>query len=116
MTEQPWLTEPNEETFEAYGLKCLVLRQNVPGLGHLCGYVFLPGGHKFFEKDYDDIPVDVHGGLTYSDNYEGLWKVGFDCAHGGDRLPYALYDSGGTYKTFEWVKAETIRLAEQLSV
>ena len=57
------------------------------------GYVRVCEGHPFYGKEYDDIPVDVHRGLTYS-NYnesdgkyftEGYW-VGFDTAHYGDTL------------------------------
>ena len=30
------------------------------------GYVRIPEGHPYYEKTYDDIPVSVHGGLTFS--------------------------------------------------
>lgn len=63
------------------------------------GYVVLPKGHKFNGIDYDDIGVDVHGGLTFSecaDNLQhwdeitekdkGCWVVGFDTAHYHDNL------------------------------
>ncbi len=57
------------------------------------GYVRIPEGHPYYEKTYDDIPVDVHGGLTFSDHIfengkhfsDGYW-VGFDTAHYGDDL------------------------------
>jgi len=58
------------------------------------GYVCIPNGHPMYGVPYDDIPVDVHGGLTFS-NYSNeidwpevpkgdFWVVGFDCAHLGD--------------------------------
>lgn len=55
------------------------------------GYVRIPEGHEYYGKNYDDIPVNVHGGLTFSDNIfgdgkkfsDGYW-VGFDTAHYGD--------------------------------
>jgi len=55
------------------------------------GYVRITEGHPYYEKNYDDIPVDVHGGLTFSDNIfgdskhfsDGYW-IGFDTAHYGD--------------------------------
>ena len=55
------------------------------------GYVRIPEGHEYYEKTYDDIPVAVHGGLTFGDHIfensknfsDGYW-VGFDTAHYGD--------------------------------
>lgn len=55
------------------------------------GYVRIPEGHPYYEKNYDDIPVSVHGGLTFSNHVfedgeyfsDGYW-VGFDTAHYGD--------------------------------
>lgn len=49
---QPWKAEPDEEVFEAHGLKCKVRR--VTGLGHLCGYVGVPESHPWFGKSYSD--------------------------------------------------------------
>lgn len=84
------------------------------------GYVALPPGHKYHGVEYDDIPVDVHGGLTYSsiykknsmgdgfewpEDWEGHWIIGFDCAH--------AYDNLSTCPK-EFVEAEVQRLAEQL--
>ena len=56
------------------------------------GYVRIVEGHPFYGMNYMDIPVSVHGGLTFSehitnsDNWsDGFW-VGFDTAHSGDNL------------------------------
>lgn len=63
------------------------------------GYVVLDKGSKYDGADYNDIPIEAHGGLTFSgrvraedlDKFEGLdasdvgkWMVGFDTAHFGD--------------------------------
>lgn len=57
------------------------------------GYVAIPQGHPLFGVDYSDIEsIDIHGGLTYSADKlsaqpketEGMWIIGFDCAHYGD--------------------------------
>jgi len=47
-----------------------------------CGYVQIPKEHEFYNKDYDDIGIDCHGGLTYSsmENNNEYW-IGFDCNH-----------------------------------
>lgn len=74
------------------------------------GYVLLPKNHPFYNIDYDNINVYVHGGLTYSNlfkskefskwvenlefdgdvTYENFnffndyWMIGFDTSHLGD--------------------------------
>lgn len=84
------------------------------------GYVVIPEGHPMHGKHYNEIPVNVHGGLTFSesadnmdrerwlnlpDGVEGGWVVGFDTAHYGDKL----------YKwPKEKVERETKRLRLQL--
>lgn len=61
---------------------------------HPTAYVEIPEGHKLYGKHYDDIDIDVHGGLTYSDGYLGpikdknLWFIGWDYAHAGDYMGY----------------------------
>jgi hypothetical protein len=76
------------------------------------GYVLLPEIHPFYGKHYDDINVDIHRGLTFSnkfesknflkwieeyeidgdvtkDNYhifDNYWMIGFDTSHAGDSL------------------------------
>lgn len=70
------------------------------------GYVKLPKGHPYWGKDYDDIPVEVHGGLTFGEEDEnGFWVVGFDTAHHSDTR---------AYWTKERVEEETNNLREQL--
>ena len=120
-----WETEPDREEFVHAELPCLILRTP---LKQLCGYVGVPPSHPMYQKDYDDIDVVVHGGLTFShmggfdDRWrEGFWWVGFDCAHFGDYVPgidEALGTSRSrqeTYRNWAWVKAKTQRLAEQLA-
>jgi hypothetical protein len=64
------------------------------------GYVLLDKEHPWYEKHYDDIDVEVHGGLTFSekineqmiDNFKlspediGKWMIGFDTCHYQDTL------------------------------
>lgn len=59
--------------------------------GHRCGYVRIPENHPWHGKSCGDIPVECHGGLTFSKEFlteeigfaPGHW-IGFDCAHLGD--------------------------------
>jgi hypothetical protein len=86
-------------------------------LGWGNGYVVLPKGHPMHGRGYDDIPVDVHGGLTFAQAVEdtgyeelgeedaGGWIVGFDTAHWGDDQDTCDQD---------FVEEETVRLLEQL--
>lgn len=134
----PWQNEPDKRQWrdDATGLPCLIVRG--PS-GALCGYVGVPADHPMHGKDYDSVPVDVHGGLTFAskcshgaeesaichkvepDEPDDVWWLGFDCAHLGDVAP--KYDSrngrlgydGDTYKDIAYVERETVSLAAQLS-
>jgi len=129
----PWDAEPDREEFRHAGFPCLMRRGYS---GAWCGYVGVPRGHAAHGKAYDAVEVEVHGGLTYASPCQGeichvpaagesddVWWFGFDCAHAFDVAPrmLELYPSGedygqaDTYKTLEWVKAETRELAEQLA-
>lgn len=93
-------------------------------MGHRCGYVTVPDGHPCAGKDYDELDVEVHGGLTFGNGA----KFGFDCAHFYDAKDPELmsdeyrkiyerwprFDEGGTVRTLEFCVAECERLAAQL--
>lgn len=62
------------------------------GYGIRCGYIKLPRGHPWWGKGYDEIPADVHGGITFAEHDkpcgqgqpdDGFW-IGFDCLHFND--------------------------------
>jgi hypothetical protein len=52
-------------------------------IGYRCGYVDIPKGHPWFGNTYPD--VDCHGGITFAKSVDDFWRIGFDCAHLGDR-------------------------------
>jgi|TARA_B110000503_G_scaffold137499_1_gene221790 hypothetical protein len=68
--------------------------------GQANGYLVISDKeHPWFGKHYDNIDVEVHGGLTYSEPIErqevdcfdeltdddiGSWLIGFDTCHSGD--------------------------------
>jgi len=93
---------------------CFIRRNNSLAF---CGYVVITPDNKLFGLDYDNIyskvNISVHGGLTYSDEGEGVWIIGFDCAHLGDFCPVFSYD--GIYRTKEFVISECESLAESVS-
>lgn len=90
---------------------------------HPCAYVELPENHQFYEKFYDDIPIECHGGLTYSgrgllpsehpEHKKGYW-IGWDYAHYTD---YTFYSSitfqGRTWSTEE-ILSEVKQVIDQL--
>ncbi len=118
---QTMIKEGSEESFEYRGYKCQALRMG--RLHHINGYVELPVGHKYHGMNYDNIPVDVHGGLTYSRlDGNGSWKIGFDTAHYGDLSLHNLilfrddsfFAEESTYRTMKYVVEEIKKLVDQL--
>lgn len=92
-------------------------------MGFRTGYIRLPLSHPWRDLRYDDIPANVHGGLTYRDfheNFPGTW-IGFDCAHAGDapdpRLPCErTLHLPGIVRSQDYVVMECRRLCEQASM
>lgn len=74
----PWDDEPDKAQWQdqATGFACLAVRSSHSG--HWCGYVGVPQSHPTFGKNYDDVDVQVHGGLTFSaqcnDHSRSHWK------------------------------------------
>ena len=112
-----------EEDFDTTEGYHAMIRSN-PTMGFLLGYLAIPQGHPWFEKDYDDIVALVHGGLTYS-NYaskdkrfsklfnDEKWIIGFDCGHAGDGI-FGIED--GIVKTPDYVRVELYDLSLQASI
>ena len=93
------------------------------GVKALCGYITLTKDSSLYGVGYDNLNIQVHGGLTY-DGYDKdeNWVIGFDCAHHGDLTPYFLlngeyyFGQRGIYRDMEYVKSECESMAEQASV
>ncbi len=74
------------------------------------GYVGVPKGHPWYGLEYEKVPADVHGGLTFGSQHV-KWDLppdyhwfGFDTCHWGDNADNC---------TEAYVKTETERLADQ---
>lgn len=95
---------------------------------HPTAYIKIPENHKYFLQDYNSIDLDVHGGLTYVENYlliedrrlDGWW-IGWDYGHFGDYFGFeetlpVEYRVGGkkwtTAEIFEEVKEAIEQLIE----
>lgn len=76
-------------------------------MGHYCVYVRLPANHPDIGKEYDDIDIDVHGDLTYSDND----VFGIDFAHMNDFYPGDPRPNA-TVWLFNMVNAEAKKMVE----
>jgi hypothetical protein len=74
------------------GVRFVILR----GPASLCAYLGIPNDHPLANQDYDNIPLDCHGGLTYGHDYlnkkkDGYFWYGWDYSHSGDK---SFYDIG----------------------
>lgn len=131
-----WNAEPDKKQWldKTTKLPCLIVRG--PS-GALCGYIGVPKSHIHYGADYDDIDVDVHGGLTFADKCvevgkehgichivedgedDDIWWLGFDCAHWHDFCPQYetigySFMADGTYKNIDYVTKGVESLAKQL--
>lgn len=111
----PWNQEVDYEVDFYEGIMYFLDRKD---FGNWAGYVRIPEDHPLYKiKDYDEIPVEVHGGLTFAENKPAIWSlrneedieklelfggknwlwIGFDCAHYEDLIPYlgALEEAAG---------------------
>lgn len=143
--------ESNFQIFKHEGLYCVIKR--MASGGNINGYVAVSDTHPFYGKTYHDkiklesepkfngnyidgeysldMTINVHGGLTYSDNHLAgiengllgeLWWFGFDTAHAGDITPfedeisrkYRIADD--EYRDWDYVEQQVKKLAEQLKV
>lgn len=129
--EGVWQLEPDQSHFTLEnGSPGIIKRDDINGA--LMGYMPIGREHPFHGKSFDKIPVDVHGGLSFSKNEliyddqlawfassKGWWWIGFDCAHAFDIMP-AVGNMGmkpypnATYKPYHYVRWELNRLAMQI--
>lgn len=115
---------------DEYEYPCVI--KKTQSLGVLCGYVEIPKNHPAFNKDYSELQIDCHGGLTFSGKLYDLkdnpivlnsgWWIGFDCGHfSNDYIPFMQfllnrYDkiSIKNYKNADFVKNELKNICAQL--
>lgn len=133
---EPDLVEWRDARYPDFAL--LVVRSHTSG--GLCGYVGLPPSHPLHGKPYEDLELEVHGGLTYAGSCAGhichvpapgepddVWWLGFDCGHASDVSPgldaFARKRLGAPHFKFEYahyrplvyVMSEVEQLASQLA-
>lgn len=105
----------NNKEIHYKGYKGVIVQH--PNVGHLCGYVVIPEDHPLYQKNYDEIDLEVHGELTYSDSdlisVGEDFCIGFDCAHAGDWIPMYGFEND-TYKDITFVENEIKSLIDQI--
>lgn len=82
---------------------------------HPCAYIGLPEDHPYYNVDYDDIPIDCHGGLTYGSNNHNVvtelrdngYFIGWDYAHYGDYMS-PLDSASPFFNNKKWTTREII--------
>ena len=93
---------------------------------HPTAYVNVPVGHPAYGKNYNELDIYVHGGLTYGSDYLVIdtdelngWWIGWDYAHYDDyhgfetSLPVYLRDHGKKWTTGE-ILSDVVDVIEQL--
>jgi hypothetical protein len=97
------------------------------------GYVRIPHTHPCFAQDYDDVDVNVHGGLSYGhyqfpnhghdyseETDKNYYWFGFDTAHAWDRQPRIIihfpspWGKNDVYRDKDYIIKEVTSLAKQL--
>lgn len=94
---------------------------------HPCAYVELPKGHIYYGKcdcDAYDLPIDVHGGITYG-NYglhntieQDKFLLGWDYNHFGDysNMNSVVFCDTGKRWTTEEILEDVKKVIEQLQI
>jgi hypothetical protein len=108
------LFKDNQTDFLCY------IRRNY-NMGFYTGYVIF-NTDSDYEDSMSDKPwrdLEVHGGVTLVDknqnnNKSYMYKIGFDCAHGFDNMPFIDPYNEKTYKTMDFCIKQCKLLAKQL--
>lgn len=98
-----------------YGIYYLIL-----DLGsHPTAYIGVEKGHKNYGKKYDDIDLDVHGGLTFGGRYKTIdfkdpfyktiYWYGWDYAHAGDYLGWDVITPSTRSRDKQWKYFEVLQ-------
>ena len=98
------------------GLRCLILQGPVSP----CAYIGIPLDSTLADKDYNEIDLPVHGGLTFGKAGDGdrwpagLYWYGWDYAHYGDFETHSPMMDGSLW-TVDTVWPEVIEAAHAMN-
>jgi len=98
------------------GIECVVGRGSIA----LCGYIAVPKGHPWYGIWHADIPLEIHGGLSFAcRGTKDRWWLGWDYGHDGDWIGFydpttrKGYDLPGRIWTVDDVSVECERAVTQ---
>jgi hypothetical protein len=102
------------------------IKWKIVSLGtHPTAYVGIPKSHVYFGKDYDEVNINCHGGLTYSKSWIlnlldeiDVWWFGWDYAHYDDYTEFGRrYNQNPLKKwTTEEIKKEVMDVIKQMEI
>ena len=102
-------TTKNDQSYE-----CWIKRHSHSK--HWCGYIVITQDNKWWGKQYIELPIHVHGSLTYGSGNDGVY--GFDCAHWRDMTfdeNFEPFNEDTVYRDKTYVIDECEKMAEQFS-
>lgn len=113
MKEMKYQAEQKIEVLDTgnfFGLEYYILNLGT----HPAAYIKIPEGHELYQKAFDEIDLDIHGGITYSRSYLYLaedkkidgWFIGWDYGHCGDYANYYTEDFGINLKKWTTQKIQ----------
>lgn len=79
---------------------------------NFCTYIGIPVDHPLADYDYGWLPVDCHGGLTFSGKGDGKYRpegyywYGWDYSHYGDYTPWGREDEKPRADEKDWTLKE----------
>ena len=79
---------------------------------HPTAYIKLNENHPLYNKHYNDIDIDVHGGLTYSEMGDDGYWIGWDYAHCDDYMRFIGGKKWATDEILEHCKDVVRQLKE----
>ncbi len=84
---------------------------------HPCAYIEIPADHPYYKKDWEEVDLPVHGGVSYSDfsipvikNKHPLksWYLGWDYNHFEDYYPFSFLVEGEDDELHKWTIEEIL--------
>lgn len=87
---------------------------------HPCAYVKFAESHRYYGVGYNNIPVDCHCGLTYSEKYLDVlplssgWWIGWDYGHCCDYSGFMMHEHWKDVDASHYRKWTTAEILEEV--
>ena len=104
------------ETFDYKGYKCMIKNNSM--YNTKLGHIVIPNNDKLYNAKWDEIDINVHGGITFAGELDGEFVIGFDCMHFFDLdMKDNEEDAAKIFecnKTIDYVRQELKNAVEQI--